>query len=449
MSPEDEGEFVGSGGFRIAGQRALEVLRSAQLHPAFWRPLLWLRTAAALGAKKVSVETAATGVTFTLHGAPLERALLEQPFALFGSEGERPEARWLAYALVHTVSKHVTVTLSSGAGAQRRAFRFDDSDRGVPAPPAPGTATVVAVAWPLVVVTLRSPAHAPWHWFTAPERHTAPHLGDADAVPFELATPLGAVTPWERRKEPEAGMLKGYGRRVRVRLAEGPSRVTLHHWGVKVHEADMPDPALPLTVDVDDPHLSLDASLNAPVQGPELERSVAGGLAAAERHGRLRLEHHKTTMRLTGRLLLGRPELRRLWGLSLFAGRRAEGRVPLLLRAVGVLRGGRRPSGDTLRVVRAAEFTSYLRAAALKSLRGRNIDARDALRQALWEVPLVFSATGRPLSLADLDLDERPCSLWEKSSPAPAGVGSLMPWALSYQDAWFVKRFPKRPTRVG
>lgn len=447
--PAEEGEFVGSGGFRVAGRRALEVLRSAQLDRRFWRPLLWLRLSAALGARKVSVTTRATGVTFTLDGAPLDRALLEEPFALFGSEGERPEARWLAYALVHTASKGVTVRLSSGRGRERRAYEFDSEGHGVPAEPAAGTDTVVAVSWPLVVPTLEVPAQGPWLWFLPDKKAGYPRLTEADAVPFELETPLGAVTPWERRKDPEAGLLTGYRRRVRVRLAPGPSRLTLHHYGVRVYGTELGDLALAMSIDVDDPNLVLDASLNAPVDGPDMQRSVAGGLAAAERHGLRRLEHHAKTMRLASRLLLSRPSLRKLWGFALLAEERVDRRVPWLIRAFNALSGGRRPSGDALRVVRAGRFTAYLRAAALERLRGRAIDGRDPLRKALWETPLVFSATGRPLSLVDLDLDERPCSLWEKTSPAPAGSGAMMPWGLSSQDVAFVRRFPKRKARVG
>lgn len=446
---EEEGELVGSGGFRVAGRRALEVLRSAQLDRRFWRPLLWLRLAAALGARKVSVEARATGVSFAWDGAPLDSALLEAPFALFGSEGERPAARWLAYALVHTVSEGVTVRLCSGRGRERRAFEFDAAGRGVPAEHAPGSGTVVQVSWPLVVPTLKVPAQGPWLWFQPADKAGYPRLEEADAVPFELTTPLGTVTPWERRKDPEAGLLSGYRRRVRVRLAPGPSRLTLHHYGVRVYGAELGDTALPLSVDVDDPNLVLDGSLNAPVDGPDMQRSVAGGLAAAEKHGLRRLEHHAKTMRLTGGLLLARPSLRRLWGLALLAEERVDRRLPWLIRAVNAFTGGRRPSGDALRVVRAGEFTAYLRAAALGRLRGRAIDARDPLRKALWETPLVFSATGRPLSLVDLDLDERPCSIWEKSSPAPAGAGAMMPWGLSSQDAAFIRRFPKRKARVG
>lgn len=446
---EEEGELVGSGGFRVAGARALEVLRQSQLDKRFWRPLLWLRLAAALGARKVSVVARATGVTFTLDGTTLDRALLEAPFSLFGSEGERPEARWLAYALAHTASEGVTVRLSSGRGRERRAFKFDVAGHGIPAEPATGSATVVAVSWPLVVPTLTVPAQGPWLWFQQENKAAYPRLEEADAVPFELTTPLGTVTPWERRKDPEAGLLTGYRRRVRVRLTPGPSRISLHHYGVRVYGTELGDLALAMSVDVDDPNLVLDASLNAPVGGPDMERSVAGGLAAAEKHGLRRLEHHAKTMRLTSRLLLSRPALRKLWGLSLLAEERVDRRVPWLIRAVNALTGGRRPSGDALRVVRAGEFTAYLRAAALGRLRGRAIDARDPLRKALWETPLVFAATGRPLSLSDLDLDERPCSVWEKSSPAPAGAGAMMPWGLSSQDVAFLRRFPKRKARVG
>lgn len=447
--PEEEGELVGTGGFRVAGARALEVLRAAQLDRKFWRPLLWLRLAAALGARRVEVTAAATNVTFRLDGAPLTRDLLEQPFALFEGDGGRPEARWLAYALVHSLDDGVTVHISSGRGPARRSYRFDSSGHGVPAPPSPGDGTVVFVGWPVVVPTLTLPTQGPWLWFIPQHKAGYPRLELAAAVPFELTTPLGSVTPWERRKEPEAGMLKGYGRRVRVRMAAGGSTLTLHHYGVRVFGMELDDLAFPMAVDQDDPNLALDASLNAPVHGRDLQRSIAGALAAADRQGRLRLERHAKTMRLCARLLLARPELRRLWGLALTAPERLDRRVPWLMRAANLLRGRLNPSGDALRVARAAEFTAFLRAAALKSLRGRKIDARDSLRDALWGTPLLFSATGRPLSLAELDLDERPCSVWAKTEPAPAGAGAMMAWGLCRADAAFVTAFPNRRARMG
>ena len=447
--PEEAGELVGTGGFRVAGERALEVLRSAQLDKRFWRPLLWLRLAASLGARRMEITASPTSVTATFDGEPLARALLEQPFTLFGADGERPEARWLAYALVHTATKGVAVSVTSGLRKERRGYRFDHTGHAVPAKPEGGENTVVTVEWPIVITTLSIPAQGPWLWFIPQNKAGYPRLDSADAVPFGLTTPLGAVVPWEKRKEPEAGLLRGYGRRVRVRMADGASSLTLHHHGVRVYGMPFADMALPMAVDVDDPNLSLDASLGAPVQGPDLERSVAGGLAAAVKHGLQRLEHQAKTMRLCARLLLEKPPLRRLWGLSLALPERVDRRLPWMLRAANALRGSRKPSADELRVVRTAEFTAYLRAAALKTLLGRKIDARDPLRQALWETPLLFSATGRPLTLADLDLDERPCSVWAHADPAPAGAGAMMVWGLSSSDAAFAKGFPRRKVRMG
>ncbi|TPW20953.1 MAG: hypothetical protein FD126_1172 [Elusimicrobia bacterium] len=293
------------------------------------------------------------------------------------------------------------------------------------------------------------PPQAPWQWFIPSNKAGYPRLELADAVPFDLSTPLGEVTAWERRKEPESGVLTAHRRRVRVRMAAGSSSLTLHHHGVRVHGTVLEDLALPMAVDVDDSALILDASLAAPVEGPALERAVAAGRRAAVKHGVTRLEHHTKTMRLCSRLLLARPDLRRLWGLSLLAKERVGRRVPWLIRAQSAFKGRVSLSGDALRVVRAAEFTSYLRIAAMASLQGRAIDARDPLRDALWQTPLVFSATGRPLSLAELDIDERHFTIWEGSRPAPAGAGAMMPWAIAADDGVFVMHFPKRKARVG
>lgn len=446
-APEEEGELVGTGGFRVAGARALEILRSTQLTLNFWRPLLWFRVAAALEATKFEVAAGPSSLTFSFDGRPLSKTLLTEPLSLFEGGDGPPEARWLAYALVHSLPKGATVTLTSGRGEHRRAHCFDHQGHGVPTPPAAGQVTVVLVDWPFVATASTRPAD-PWMWFALNQKNASPLLGGADAVPFALKTPLGEVTAWEKRKETEAAVYRDGARRIRVALGGG-RRLGLHQFGVRVGGRTLDDMALPLSLDIDDPGLTLDASLNAVVEDKAYHACIAAGRNAAFRHGVARLEHHTKVMRLTAKLLVSRPELRRQWRAVMAAPERLDRRLPWMARALSALKGRSIPSGDALRVARAAAFTAFLRDAALSTLRGKAFDSRLPLGEALWETPLMFSATGVPLSLAELDLDERECSVWDEADPAPAGVGSMMVWSLCAADKVFAKGFSRRRARMG
>ncbi|TBR17382.1 hypothetical protein EPO15_17100 [bacterium] len=443
MTPEEEGEHVGGGGFRVAGARALEVLRSAQLGEGFWRPLLWLRVAAALGARRCEVTARQSSLSFVFDGRPLSRTLLNEPLAVFDAARAPAEARWLAYALVHSAVPGAVVTITSGHGSDRRARRFDHQGQGTNLPAAAGADTDVLVDWP----TVAPYGDGPWNWVLS-GKAAAPLLAGAEAVPFELKTPSGPVTPWEKRKEPEAVVVRDGERRIRIVLGGG-RRLGFHHLGVRVGGTPLDDLALPVSIDVDDPGLTLDASLGAVVEDHAYHRCVAAGRDAAVRHGLARLERHAKAMRLCANLLCARPGLRRHWKAALAAPERVDRRLPWVARALGALTGRRVPASDALRVARTAQFTAFLRDAATEHLRGRAFDARLPLGLALWETPLLFSATGRPLSLAELDLDERPAALWEKPAPAPAGIGAMMVWALSSEDAAFAAAFPRRKARMG
>lgn len=445
---EEDGELVGTGGFRVAGERALEVLRSAQLDKTFWRPLLWLRVAAALEARSFEVTAVRRSLTLSFDGRPLPKALLSEPLTVFSSGDGPPEARWLAYALVHTALPEVSVTLSSGRAAERRAFRFGADGHGTVSQPAAGAGTVVKVDWPVVLQAPKPPPHGPWRWFNPDLPESKNGLAGADAVPFRLTSPLGDVACWEKRKEPEAAAYRDGARRIRVALGGG-QRLGLHLLGVRVGGKTFDDMALPLSLDVDDPALTLDASLNSVVEDKAYHACVASGRNAAVRHGEARLEHHAKVMRLCAKLLVARPELRRDWQAAMTAPERIDRRLPWMARALSALKGRSMPSGDALRVARAAAFTAFLRDAAITTLRGKAFDARLPLGLALWDTPLFFSATGVPLSLSELDLDERECSVWDEADPAPAGVGSMMVWSLCAADKDFAKGFARRRARMG
>ncbi len=84
--------LVGSGGFRVDRDRAIEVLRGFQLPDPrdFLAP--WLRFAAASKATNVTAYSRLGGLDVEFDGTPIQRARLEDPYeSLFGETDRSPD----------------------------------------------------------------------------------------------------------------------------------------------------------------------------------------------------------------------------------------------------------------------------------------------------------------------------------------------------------------------
>ncbi|MDE2292540.1 MAG: hypothetical protein KGL53_10700, partial [Elusimicrobia bacterium] len=324
---KDGAELVGSGGLRVDPARAFAVLRGSQLPHGFWRPLLWLRLAAAAGAREVRLRKADYRLLLEFDGEPLAHELLKEPFGVLAAGTDSPAARWLAWALVHTLRDRLTVTVSSGRGEGRRAWTYAEGGAAEPAEPAAGELTVVDVGWRLRTQLLSDSGGAPWFWFA---RDSRPRAGGrrelCDGVPYRLSLPEWDVLPWELRREPETRVRRDGARRVRTALTEEPPRLRLWHWGVLVHEEPLEGGDLPVRVDLDDPALTLDASLAAPVRDAAFEAARADGRRLAGEFLGERLERHARSMERVGRLLGAHPWLRLAWGWTVRARHRRRRR---------------------------------------------------------------------------------------------------------------------------
>lgn len=420
----EDGKLVGRGGFRVDRRRALEVLRARQLPEGYWVPRLWLRLAAACGARRVRMSgLLPAGARIEFDGDPLSCRLLQDPFGrLAAGEGSAKE-QWLGWALLHSLPPGAEVRIASGLGTARAATRYKGDGEGRREAPDDGDQTVVDV---------RSGAAADWFSKIRPADAA---LASADAVPFRLETPLGSLVPWERRREAGALRLAEMGRRLRARMGASPS-LRLFHWGVAAHAEELTDFPLPVEAGVDDPALTLDASLDSALEDDAFARAVAAGRRAAERFALAWLKRHGRSMRLAGELVAGSAARQALWSR------------PAMRRLTRLLHPASPPSGDDLRVVRAAQDCALLRRAAMTGLRSPRIDSNDTVRAALWRAPLLFAYGGRPLALLDLGLDGCGPEAWERSGPPPGTPGPRV-WELARSDAEFLRDFPKRPCRLG
>lgn len=84
---EGEGRFVEGGSFKVDRARALQKLERFQLPEPWHFVRAWLRLASVLGARDVSVRAELAAGVLLIDGAPLEAALLADPYAALFAEG--------------------------------------------------------------------------------------------------------------------------------------------------------------------------------------------------------------------------------------------------------------------------------------------------------------------------------------------------------------------------
>ncbi|MBI3297953.1 MAG: hypothetical protein HYZ75_07310 [Elusimicrobia bacterium] len=444
--PREQGRLVGAGSFRVDSKRAAEVLRERQLADSFWRPALWVRCAAACGASTFEIKRTATGMTIRFDGRPIPPAVLEQPFASLVDGQPDAAERWFGWALLHTAVERMRVSAASGRGADRASYAYPTDGSTRAGGRAPGDDTVIEVRWGMFGQVLMS---APPGWILGV--YSFPNLGlewTADPAPFPITCKeVGASfsqAPWERRPRREAAVTAAGRRRLRV---AGPVRkacLRLSTLGTVVHRTTLRAFALPLEVDVDDPDLSVDASLASAVRDEAFEAASAAGRTAAVRYALAFLARHEKAMALTGGLLLKEPALRWQWVIEFGLARGDEGAIPTAAGLKRLLMALRGRSGDRLRVVRCAESVKVLREAARLSLSTPEADGEDPVRTALWRTGLFFSTAGRPLSLLELTGGLEGLRPWKQFHP-PTWREAEAHWVLSPLDTVYLrKRFPER-----
>ena len=120
MPPEDAGEFVSAGRFKVDRTRALEKLMRFQLKDATMFALPWVQAAVAGGAARIDVSTTPAGFEFVFDGREWDPEELRDPYHhLFDSDprGTRARNRELAVGLLSALRldpKGITVRVRSG-----------------------------------------------------------------------------------------------------------------------------------------------------------------------------------------------------------------------------------------------------------------------------------------------------------------------------------------------
>lgn len=445
---EEEGRLVDSGSFRVDAARAVKSLRSRQLARGFWRPGLYIRLASACGATRFSLTRGVKSMVIRFDGRPIPPQTLAEPFGrLVGGAGD-PVLRWFAWALLHSSEEKVTVSAASGAGAQRRAFRYGADGRSTPVPPSPGGDTEVTLAWGVFLDNDLTSSHpAAWPIVnTQIPPVTAFETGDP--APFPMSFIGYGVTrrhvPWEKRRPRDGTFRLVDRRRTFCRLGTGEGKLRLSVLGTRVEAMDLPEVPLPVDVTVDAPGLDVDASLDSPVRGPVFREACQTGRRAAEAFMLEVLERHAKAMKLTGAWLAVDARARLEWVAALGLIRGDE---PGFLSYLFLQAPPRRKfrSGDRLRIEQTAAMTRVLRDAAVRTLGSRGADRKDPLRDALWRAPLFLNGRGQPLSLEKIDPDSGVPAMTVTAGPPPLHLADLV-WALSPMDAIYLRRrFRARP----
>ena len=432
MPREEEGVFVGQGAFGIDPSRALRVLRERQIDPSVSRMALWVRAAVMRKAARIEFVWDTAELTIRFDGKPFSTEELADPFSGLLEEGGSGETRWLALALLHTALPEVRVRVESGPPGARRAVLQDEEGIRPTKPSTRHADTAVAVSWPFFLSTAGLDHPSRW----APRGLTLEELASC---------PLRIRTMWKGEKRSPWSFIpmKSNTRRhnaARLRLgktelllcvSEGLPGICLRvaPAGVSLGwTATLPSP-LSLSVWVDDPGLSLDASLRGPAKDEEFQRVLAAVQEAAGRFVLDVLARHRRSMKLAGGLLASSPALARRWAKQMGG----EGSRGLSLSVGWVNAWGPffpRLSGDAKRVDECVRMTKLLREAALVSLTDRGAG------RFLLNEPLFFDDQGRPLTLEDV-LPMKQICFGGGSAPASVHQPGRV-WELSQTDPVFL-----------
>ncbi|MFA5139848.1 MAG: hypothetical protein WC728_11510 [Elusimicrobiota bacterium] len=434
MSPSEDGEFVGSGSFRVDSSRMLEKLSRFQLDDPSRYALSWVRFAIASGASRIHISSRARSVEMRFDGRPLSRKQLAHPYECLFDETTDAEvrARHLAVGLLSAFRLSPSaVTLTSGSGPGRLALRAEAPGKdSVSAGRDPGPDTVLRVEWPLLMpkgVSIKGQLNHVRHsgcWLcTIPvmvDGTEAQRYQDSWAIlPFSENGIRGYLSPSPRNKE---------------------SHLRIYVWSIRVCGVDVRLPWAQISGDFNCDRLQLDASHSGVVRDAVFEEALAEVSRQAERMLLELCSLQKRSFPEFNRLLLDR--IRPDYWKRYF--REGELWAPvwmeelprvLHLTAVPVLGDWLRAAMERLqRVNREAYRTRWLREAVLSLQAPSGDGAESSLKKALWDTPLYLGTDGNPLSMNELEtrLPER--------GRLPIGYGPRTPggghavWCASGED---------------
>ncbi len=417
---DDDAELVESGSFRVDRARALEKLKEFQFSDPALFILAFARCAVAAGASSIEVASEDSGFIIRFDGKLFSHQRLNAPFeALFAEEGDRSEAdRHLALGILGALrTTPTTLTVESGPAENRIHLALESVEKfGVTRKKSNESKTRINLQWGK-------------NWIGGPR--AIPVLQEGCAMlPIPLSidgAPVNRLPDSEKVPVHEftAGSVRGF--LVAAPLKDGlfsfgsenyPSRLYLYKNGIRV---DTVEHDFPVAVDA---HLEAsDFSTNATYSGIITNPVFDAAVATARAHcdDLVQKAAAEQTER-AARDLRGYLSIHGLGTKKIPAWLRLLGRSPLASEQ-------KRDEIESLR--REARVAAWLRHTASSILSSPERDATSQSRTALWDCPLYVSATGRPLSLSQLNRQFKRIGFIPVTDP-----GSV------YPDAWVFRFEP-------
>ncbi|HNW43146.1 MAG TPA: hypothetical protein PKI19_01485 [Elusimicrobiales bacterium] len=421
MNSPEEGELVESGTFRVDTRRMLEVLSRYQLQSPYLFLRAWTRCAVASGASEVRLKLAAgaagAGFEFAFDGRLFTNEELSDVYAplLAGGQGR---GRHLAAGLLAILKTDPgLVSISSGQEAVTVAGTPEAA-----AAPAAGNRTVLRVLW------AKEPAELPLgRIFRYPLESAAAlaccpiavHAPGGDSKPFkEIKPPAGALSFEEGRRRGFIAPAFGDGSApVADQVPPANSETGIHVLGGFAETFALRMPLAPVSADINDDDLALDASFSKCVRD---ERFVAA-LAFLDKQAETLIFHEireqKRDLDIVGslvknpghlRLWRARMEYLKDWETASVPGWRDYlsgfllGLVSAAFTGTSVAKYLPEPKDPETfsRISRTGPRTWWLQDACRRTLKGRSAAPGEPVLHALWRAPVLLSTKGAALSLS-------------------------------------------------
>lgn len=457
--PAKSGTQIAGGAFIVDREAALDKMMRFQLARAQQYLLPWLRLAAASGAARAAITTTKKGVTVQFDGAALPSVVYQDPYAGIFGEVPREEAvaaRQLALGLLSALRQEpVSVRLESGSPGARRALWISGLADKRPEEATTPHGTTLHVLWSRDVSKLIEEQLQ--HVRLACDRSRLRVTIDGEALRRETR-----VAPGERL---ELGDFL-YGHLVVPSDVRPVSLLDVYTYGVRVGQVQVRLPTVQVEGWVNDDAFRLSASQSGVVRDRRFWRTMRRLAAEAENLLLETAREHAARMPATAKLIAfdgkGRLGARERLGFAL-ASHWQRGLLDPRSESVGVLRGAansalrnliKATGGSAERreravreVMRDVRITRWLRDATVRLLPLANDaddDAKDPIKKALWEAPILVTPDGRAPSLLTQERQRRLIGYvpyWPYEYPIPDGpLPYEAPWIFCAQDLDFLQR---------
>ena len=269
--PQNDGVFVGSGGFTVDRRRAVRKLRSFQLPTTFGASLLFVRAAIAAKSSHIRIQQQNLWCEVRFDGDPFEYALLQDPYAPILGDGQSDaKGRFLAYGLIHSLEyRPSAVTVRTGLDENRYRLIVSPEDASsaredLQKIDAEGeTETSVQLEW-----SSRGKVHCR-------KSHLTKSSIKANCAMCSATIALGDTLVHDPEEDyPEGEMFQWDGATIVMDNTPVGSTgyLELFHHGVRVQRLEFPDQEKSFRAWVDDSELTLNASLTGVAQDQRFKR---------------------------------------------------------------------------------------------------------------------------------------------------------------------------------